>query len=48
MTTQANGDLTSLVGTTQAVITKSILGMKRASLTKSWVTVHAHFDRVRP
>jgi polyisoprenoid-binding protein YceI len=26
---------------TQAVITKSILGMKKATSTKSWVTVHA-------
>jgi polyisoprenoid-binding protein YceI len=33
---------------TEAVITKSNLGMTKAILTKSWVTVHAHFDRVRP
>jgi len=33
---------------TEAVITKSILGMKKATTTKSWVTVHAHFDRTRP
>jgi polyisoprenoid-binding protein YceI len=32
--------------TTEVVITKSILGMKKAKLTKSWVTVNAHFDRV--
>jgi hypothetical protein len=30
---------------TEVVITKSILGMKKAALTKNWVTVHAHFDR---
>jgi polyisoprenoid-binding protein YceI len=33
---------------TEVVITKSILGMTKANLAKSWVTVHAHFDRVRP
>jgi polyisoprenoid-binding protein YceI len=30
---------------TEVVVTKSILGMKRATSTKSWVTVNAHFDR---
>jgi polyisoprenoid-binding protein YceI len=33
---------------TEVVITKSILDMKRASLTKSRVTLDAHFDRNRP
>jgi polyisoprenoid-binding protein YceI len=33
---------------TEVVITKGILGMKKATSTKSWVTVHAHFDRARP
>jgi polyisoprenoid-binding protein YceI len=33
---------------TEAVVTKSILGMKKATSTKSWLTVHAHFDRVQP
>jgi polyisoprenoid-binding protein YceI len=36
----------SVTLSTRAVITKSILGMKKATSTKSWVTVHAHFDRV--
>jgi hypothetical protein len=33
---------------TQVVITKSLLGMKKMTPAKSWVTVHAHFDRARP
>jgi polyisoprenoid-binding protein YceI len=40
------GDSATL--STEVVITKSILGMKKASLTKSRVTVDAHFDRNRP
>jgi polyisoprenoid-binding protein YceI len=40
------GDSATL--STEAVITKNILGMKKANSTKSWVTVHAHFDRVQP
>jgi polyisoprenoid-binding protein YceI len=38
----------SAVLSTEAVITKSILGMKKATATKSWVTVRAHFVRARP
>jgi polyisoprenoid-binding protein YceI len=30
---------------TEVIITKSILGMKRATSTKSWVAVNASFDR---
>jgi polyisoprenoid-binding protein YceI len=30
---------------TEVAVTKSILGMKRAAMTRSWVTVNAHFDR---
>jgi polyisoprenoid-binding protein YceI len=33
---------------TEVVITKRDLGMKRASSTKSWVAVNASFDRARP
>ena len=33
---------------TEVVITKSMLGMKKTTPAKSWVTVHAHFDRDRP
>ncbi|MCU1494908.1 MAG: YceI family protein [Acidimicrobiaceae bacterium] len=33
---------------TEVVVTKRILGMKKATSTKSWVTVQAHFDRARP
>jgi polyisoprenoid-binding protein YceI len=33
---------------TEVVITKSMLGMKKSTPAKSWVTVHAHFDRARP
>jgi polyisoprenoid-binding protein YceI len=33
---------------TEVVITKTILGMKKANLVKSWVTVDAGFDRVQP
>jgi polyisoprenoid-binding protein YceI len=33
---------------TEVVITKSMLGMKKTTPAKSWVTVHAHFDRTRP
>jgi hypothetical protein len=33
---------------TEAVITKRILGVKKATTTQRWVTVHAHFDRTRP
>jgi polyisoprenoid-binding protein YceI len=33
---------------TEVVITKSMLGMKKTTPAKSWVTVHAHFDRARP
>jgi polyisoprenoid-binding protein YceI len=33
---------------TEAVITKSILGMRKATSTKSLVTVNAYFDRARP
>jgi polyisoprenoid-binding protein YceI len=32
---------------TEVVITKSMLGMKKTTPAKSWVTVHAHFDRDR-
>jgi polyisoprenoid-binding protein YceI len=32
----------------EVVITKSMLGMKKMTPAKSWVTVHAHFDRARP
>jgi polyisoprenoid-binding protein YceI len=34
--------------TGEAVITRHILGMKKAAMTKSWVTVRAHFNRARP
>jgi polyisoprenoid-binding protein YceI len=30
---------------TEIVVTKNILGMKKAVMTRSWVTVNAHFDR---
>jgi polyisoprenoid-binding protein YceI len=30
---------------TEVLVTKSTLGMKRAVMTRSWVTVNAHFDR---
>jgi hypothetical protein len=33
---------------TEIVVTKSMLGMKKTAPAKSWVTVHAHFDRIRP
>jgi polyisoprenoid-binding protein YceI len=33
---------------TEVAITKSMLGMKKTTPAKSWVTVHAHFDRARP
>jgi polyisoprenoid-binding protein YceI len=33
---------------TEVVITKSMLGMKKMTPAKSWVTVHAHFDRAQP
>jgi polyisoprenoid-binding protein YceI len=33
---------------TEVAVTKSILGMKKAAMTRSWVTVNAHFDRARP
>lgn len=33
---------------TEVVITKGMLGMKKTTPAKSWVTVHAHFDRARP
>ncbi len=33
---------------TEVLVTKSILGMKKAVMTRSWVTVNAHFDRARP
>jgi polyisoprenoid-binding protein YceI len=32
---------------TQVVVTKEMLGMKKANLIKSWVTMSAHFDLVR-
>ena len=31
----------------EVVVTKAMLGMKKAGMGKSWVTVNAHFDRVR-
>ncbi|HEY5265848.1 MAG TPA: YceI family protein [Acidimicrobiales bacterium] len=31
--------------TTEVGITKAMLGMRKANLVKSWVTVDAHFDR---
>jgi polyisoprenoid-binding protein YceI len=33
---------------TEVVITKSMLGTKKMAPAKSWITVHAHFDRNRP
>jgi polyisoprenoid-binding protein YceI len=33
---------------TEVVITKSMLGMKKMTPAKSWIRVHAHFDRHRP
>jgi polyisoprenoid-binding protein YceI len=33
---------------TEVVITKAMLGMKKTTPAKSWITVHAHFDRARP
>lgn len=33
---------------TEVVITKSMLGMKNMNPAKSWITVHAQFDRARP
>jgi polyisoprenoid-binding protein YceI len=33
---------------TEVEITKSMLGMKKMTPAKSWVTVHAQFDRARP
>jgi polyisoprenoid-binding protein YceI len=33
---------------TEVVISRSMLGMKKTTPAKSWVTVHAHFDRARP
>ena len=33
---------------TEVVITKGMLGMKKMTPAKSWMTVHAHFDRARP
>jgi polyisoprenoid-binding protein YceI len=33
---------------TEVVITNTMLGMKKTTPAKSWVTVHAHFDRDRP
>jgi polyisoprenoid-binding protein YceI len=38
----------SVTVSTEVVITKSMLGTKKMSPAKSWVTVHAHFDRARP
>jgi hypothetical protein len=32
----------------EVVITKSMLDMKKTTPAKSWLTVHAHFDRARP
>lgn len=32
---------------TEVLITKATLGMKKANLIRSWVTVSAHFDRAR-
>jgi polyisoprenoid-binding protein YceI len=32
---------------TEVLVTKAMLGIKKANLIKSWVTVNAHFDRVR-
>jgi polyisoprenoid-binding protein YceI len=32
----------------EVVITKSMLAMKKTTPAKSWLTVHAHFDRARP
>jgi polyisoprenoid-binding protein YceI len=33
---------------TEVLITKSMLGMKKTTPAKSWVAVQAHFDRARP
>jgi len=40
------GDSATL--STEVVITKGMLGMKKTTPAKSWVTVLAHFDRARP
>jgi hypothetical protein len=42
----ADGGSASVTG--EAVVTRHILGMKKAAMTKSWVTVRAHFNRARP
>jgi polyisoprenoid-binding protein YceI len=46
----AEVDLTGESATlsTEVVITKGMLGMKKTTPAKSWVTVHARFDRERP
>jgi polyisoprenoid-binding protein YceI len=50
LTLLANVDLEGESATlsTEVVITRSMLGMKKTTPAKSWVTVHAHFDRARP
>jgi polyisoprenoid-binding protein YceI len=41
-----NGEAATL--STEVMVTKSMLGMKKTTPAKSRVTVHAHFDRARP
>jgi polyisoprenoid-binding protein YceI len=45
-TVEPDGESATL--STEVVITKSMLGMKKATPAKSWIRVHAHFDRARP
>ena len=50
LTLLAEVDLTgdSATLSTEVVITKGMLGMKKMTPAKSWVIVLAHFDRARP
>jgi len=45
---QIDPDGESATLSTEVVITKTMLGMKKTTPAKSWVMVHAHFDRTRP